>query len=106
MTLVRAAGSVANLENKLDGAIEPAEPACGIGHTRWATHGRPGENNAHPHRDCTGRFLVVHNGIIENHAVLRRKLAARGHAFRSETDTEVLPPLIESYFEGSLEEAV
>jgi len=79
---------------------------CGIGHTRWATHGQPTEENAHPHRDCTGRFFVVHNGIIENHLELRRQLTAAGHSFRTKTDTEVLPHLIEACFQGSLEDAV
>jgi len=68
---------------------------CGIAHTRWATHGVPSEGNAHPHTDCTGRLAVVHNGIIENHTVLRRQLESWGHVFRSETDTEVIPHLIE-----------
>src|SRR6185503_1109671 len=79
---------------------------CGIGHTRWATHGRPSEMNSHPHRDCTGRFYVAHNGIIENYAYLKHRLIAQGHKFESETDTEVLPHLIESYYEGELENAV
>ena len=79
---------------------------CGIGHTRWATHGRPSEDNSHPHRDCTGRFYVAHNGIIENYLALKRRLIAEGHELRSETDTEVLPHLIEAYYEGDLEKAV
>src|SRR5207302_4978175 len=79
---------------------------CGIGHTRWATHGRPSEENAHPHRDCTGRFFVAHNGIIENYLDLKHRLTADGHRFASATDTEVLPHLIESHFEGDLENAV
>src|SRR6266436_2996148 len=75
---------------------------CGIGHTRWATHGRPSEGNSHPHRDCTGRFFVAHNGIIENYLQLKRRLIADGHKFASATDTEVLPHLIESYYDGEL----
>jgi glucosamine--fructose-6-phosphate aminotransferase (isomerizing) len=85
----------------------------GIGHTRWATHGRPTEENAHPHRDCTGRVVVVHNGIIENYVTLKRELIAEGHKFTTETDTEVIAHLIEKYFlktsnghHPSLEEAV
>src|SRR5581483_2787317 len=85
----------------------------GIGHTRWATHGRPTEENAHPHRDCTGRVVVVHNGIIENYVSLKRKLIEEGHRFTTETDTEVIAHLVERYFikgsnghRPSLEEAV
>ena len=79
---------------------------CGIGHTRWATHGRPSEDNSHPHRDCKGRIYVAHDGIIENYLELKRRLIAEGHRFTSATDTEVLPHLIESYFEGDLYSAV
>jgi glucosamine--fructose-6-phosphate aminotransferase (isomerizing) len=79
----------------------------GIGHTRWATHGEPSDRNAHPHTDCTGRIAVVHNGIIENYAELRRELAGRGHRFLSETDTEVIAHLVEEEFRpGNLQEAV
>lgn len=78
----------------------------GIGHTRWATHGVPNDINAHPHTDCTGRIAVVHNGIIENYALLKRKLVERGHQFKSETDTEVIAHLIEEYYEGDLLTAV
>jgi glucosamine--fructose-6-phosphate aminotransferase (isomerizing) len=78
----------------------------GIGHTRWATHGVPNDINAHPHTDCTGRIAVVHNGIIENYALLKRKLIERGHQFKSETDTEVIAHLIEEYYEGDLLTAV
>ncbi|MDD1730098.1 MAG: glutamine--fructose-6-phosphate transaminase (isomerizing) [Methanospirillum sp.] len=79
---------------------------CGIGHTRWATHGIPSDINAHPHLDCKGRIVVVHNGIIENYAVLKRDLISRGHTFRSETDTEVIPHLLEDAYEGNLLEAM
>ncbi len=78
----------------------------GIGHTRWATHGEPSKMNAHPHLDCTGNIAVVHNGIITNFRDLKRKLTAEGHTFTSETDTEVLPHLIEKYYKGNLEAAV
>ena len=91
--VVRAAGKIANLERALQDTPHQAHVA--IAHTRWATHGRPSEDNAHPHRDCTGRIAVVHNGIIENYAELRRELIAQGHEFTSETDTEVLAHLIE-----------
>ena len=79
---------------------------CGIGHTRWATHGVPSRSNAHPFTDCTGKIAVVHNGIIENYAALKRDLEKRGHTFVSETDTEVIPHLIEEKYTGNLREAV
>jgi glutamine---fructose-6-phosphate transaminase (isomerizing) len=96
LRIVRRAGRVADLE----GAITPAASAycCGIGHTRWATHGGATESNAHPHRDCGGTVAVAHNGIIDNHTALRRVLEAQGHRFTSETDTEVLPHLIERFY--------
>mgnify|MGYP001152380400 CR=1 FL=1 len=100
----RASGKLRNLEEAL--RLHPVDGAYGIGHTRWATHGRPTEENAHPHRDCTGRFVVVHNGIIENYLALKKELAAEGHRFHTETDTEVIAHLIERHFDGSLEEAV
>jgi glucosamine--fructose-6-phosphate aminotransferase (isomerizing) len=79
---------------------------CGIGHTRWATHGEVNDLNAHPHADCSGRIAVVHNGIIENFATLKDRLIAEGHSFRSETDSEVIAHLVEKYYTGDLEEAV
>ncbi len=82
------------------------DSTVGIGHTRWATHGRPSDANAHPHTDCRGMLAVVHNGIIENYLPLRHRLEAAGHRFRSETDTEVIPHLIESHYDGDLVEAV
>ena len=89
----RAPGKLANLEEAL--AEHPLQGTFGIGHTRWATHGRPTEENAHPHRDCTGRIVVVHNGIVENYLDLKRELTAQGHNFVTETDTEIIAHLIE-----------
>jgi glucosamine--fructose-6-phosphate aminotransferase (isomerizing) len=89
----RAPGKLANLEEVL--REHPIDGTYGIGHTRWATHGRPTEENAHPHRDCTGRIVVVHNGIVENYLELKRELTAQGHKFVTETDTEIIAHLIE-----------
>ena len=89
----RAPGKLHNLEELL--AAHPLEGTYGIGHTRWATHGRPTEENAHPHRDCTGRIVVVHNGIVENYLDLKRELTSQGHKFVTETDTEIIAHLIE-----------
>ncbi len=96
-------GKIARLEDAL--IKSPKQGNLGIGHTRWATHGEPNDVNAHPHQGCTDKYGLVHNGIIENHRELRRKLEARGHEFTSDTDTEVLIHLIEEQ-EGSLEEKV
>jgi len=90
----------------LEKALSPLEGTVGIGHTRWATHGEPSKVNAHPHCDCTGRIAVVHNGVINNYHRLREQLASEGHILSSHTDTEVIPHLIEKYFDGDLEEAV
>src|SRR6202521_1920931 len=92
----RAEGKLRNLEEVI--RLKPLDGTYGIGHTRWATHGRPTEENAHPHRDCTGTVVVVHNGIIENYVTLKKKLIAEGHKFVTETDTEVIPHLVEKYF--------
>ncbi|MFA6166396.1 MAG: glutamine--fructose-6-phosphate transaminase (isomerizing) [Gemmatimonadaceae bacterium] len=100
----RAAGKIARLESAL--AAAPVHGTVGIGHTRWATHGPPTERNAHPHASADGTVAVVHNGIIENANVLRAALQAKGYAFRSDTDTEVMAHLVQELFEGSLEEAV
>ena len=100
----KKAGKLTNLTDHLNGSAPAGHP--GIAHTRWATHGRPTDLNAHPHRDCTGRLALIHNGIIENYAPIKERLAAEGHTFRSETDTEVLAHLIESQYTGDLVEAV
>src|SRR5580704_3942696 len=100
----RASGKLRNLEEVL--RTDPVDGRYGIGHTRWATHGRPTEENAHPHRDCTGDIVVVHNGIVENYLSLKEQLQHEGHVFKTETDTEVIAHLIEKYFAGNLEEAV
>ena len=96
----RRAGKIANLAATVENGSRPQHGSLGIGHTRWATHGRPNDANAHPHPDCTGVLTVVHNGIIENYAELRADLAREGHTFHSETDTEVLSHLIELYYFG------
>ncbi len=103
----RSAGKLSRLEEAL--AVQPLAGAYGVGHTRWATHGRPTEENAHPHRDCTGRLVVVHNGIIENYLELKHHLQGKGHKFVTETDTEVVAHLVEEELRvagGPLEDAV
>jgi len=99
----RSKGKIGFLEENLKAS--PLNGSYGIGHTRWATHGRPSEENAHPHRDCTGSLVVVHNGIIENYLSLKKNLEKEGHKFITETDTEVIAHLIEKYFQDCLEEA-
>ncbi|MGH9727224.1 MAG: glutamine--fructose-6-phosphate transaminase (isomerizing) [Candidatus Acidiferrales bacterium] len=100
----RASGKLRNLEEAI--RLAPIDGQYGIGHTRWATHGRPTEENAHPHRDCKGEIVVVHNGIIENYLELKQQLIQKGHKFLTETDTEVIAHLIEQNFNGSLEGSV
>jgi glucosamine--fructose-6-phosphate aminotransferase (isomerizing) len=105
IALRRSAGKLVNLESVL--REDPADGVYGVGHTRWATHGRPTEENAHPHRDCTGRIVVVHNGIIENYMELKQELRAQGHEFKTETDTEIVAHLVEREMRADgLEEAV
>jgi glucosamine--fructose-6-phosphate aminotransferase (isomerizing) len=100
----RASGKLRNLEEVIRN--QPVEGSFGIGHTRWATHGRPTEENAHPHRDGKGDIVVVHNGIVENYLALKHRLEAEGHHFVSETDTEVIAHLVESHYNGhNLEDA-
>ena len=94
----RAEGKLRNLEEAI--RLKPLDGTYGIGHTRWATHGRPTEENAHPHRDCTGKIVVVHNGIVENYLSLKKKLIEEGHKFTTETDTEVIAHLVEKYSEA------
>ena len=112
---VRAVGNLANLREAVEshaadggGSVAVAAPPAtiGLGHTRWATHGRVTEENAHPHGDCEDKIHIVLNGIIENHAELRRDLRAEGHEFTSETDAEIVSHLIERHYDGDLTEAV
>jgi glutamine---fructose-6-phosphate transaminase (isomerizing) len=103
--LRRSAGKLSNLEDVIE--LDPISGDYGVGHTRWATHGRPTEENAHPHRDCTGRIVVVHNGIIENYLDLKRELQSEGHKFVTETDTEIVAHLVEREMkDDGLENAV
>ena len=100
INVVRRVGKVEELAKALE--HEGSSATCGIGHTRWATHGKPSEDNAHPHTDCSGKIAVVHNGIIENFVQLRDELKAEGHTFTSDTDTETLAHLLEKFYDGDL----
>jgi glucosamine--fructose-6-phosphate aminotransferase (isomerizing) len=104
LAIRRASGKLRNLEESI--RMNPVDGSYGIGHTRWATHGRPTEENAHPHRDCKGDIVVVHNGIVENYLALKQQLQHEGHAFKTQTDTEIIAHLVEKHFEGNLEAAV
>lgn len=104
LLVVKSVGKIVKLEDKIQ-AYTP-EGNVGIGHTRWATHGRPSDINSHPHKDCSGKIAVVHNGIIENYIELKEWLESEGHKFVSETDTEVIPHLIEHLYKDSIEQAV
>lgn len=96
LELARCKGKISKLEQLIEGRKLTGK--IGLGHTRWATHGRPSEENAHPHTDCEGKIVIVHNGIIENYLSLKKSLKSEGHVFKSETDTEVIAHLIEKYF--------
>src|SRR5688572_19663136 len=104
ISIRRSAGKLINLENIIQS--NPVQGFYGLGHTRWATHGRPTEENAHPHRDCSGEIVVVHNGIIENYLELKDQLQSEGHEFVTETDTEIIAHLLEKHYDGELESAV
>ena len=97
LQVIKSYGRIMNLKQKVSPALYAT---VGIGHTRWATHGKPSETNAHPHQDCTGTFAVVHNGIIENYESLKQSLIDKGHRFVSETDTEVVAHLLEDNYAG------
>jgi glucosamine--fructose-6-phosphate aminotransferase (isomerizing) len=100
----RCAGKIADLENII--SQKPLVGKIALGHTRWATHGKPSQENAHPHTDCKKELVIVHNGIIENYLSLKDSLIQEGHIFSSETDSEVVAHLIEKYLDGNLEAAV
>ncbi|MFQ5791480.1 MAG: glutamine--fructose-6-phosphate transaminase (isomerizing) [Acidobacteriota bacterium] len=104
LRVVRSQGKLDNLRRQVSTA--GLEGSYGLGHTRWATHGRPNEENAHPHSDCQGTLVVVHNGIIENYLTLKARLASEGHRFATETDTEVIAHLVEKHYRGDLARAV
>ncbi len=105
VAVIKRAGKLSELDAAL-AAGEPISGRVGMGHTRWATHGAPTDENAHPHLDCSARFAVIHNGIIEHFSLLRNRLEQSRHAFTSETDTEVVAHLLEEAFQGSLADAV
>jgi glucosamine--fructose-6-phosphate aminotransferase (isomerizing) len=104
LSVKKRKGRLSNLQDELE--INPISGEIGIGHTRWATHGEPSDRNSHPHTNTKGTVAVVHNGIVENYMVLREWLTSEGYKFQSETDTEVIPQLVDYYYEGNLLEAV
>ena len=104
INVTKCKGRLKNLEEKLE--TTPIHGTVGIGHTRWATHGEPSDRNSHPHVTANGNIAVVHNGIIENYLEIKEELSNKGYSFVSETDTEVIPYLIDMYYEGDLKEAV
>ena len=104
VVIEKSVGRLSSLEQKIESNMPVGQ--LGIGHTRWATHGRPSDRNSHPHSDCTGNFVVVHNGIIENYLQLKEDLIAKGHEFLSETDTEVVAHLVEELYDGDLQSTV
>ena len=104
LVVEKCVGRLAALEEKIAGHIPQGH--IGIGHTRWATHGRPADNNAHPHTDGKGQFAIVHNGIIENYLPLKEALLKKGHEFKSETDTEVVAHLLADVYDGDFVAAV
>ena len=101
--IIKKAGKLRQLEDAVN--FNQTSSTIGIGHTRWATHGEPTEQNAHPHIDSGGNIAIIHNGIIENYATLKKMLENKGHKFRSETDTEIVAHLIEEIYEGDFEDA-
>jgi len=103
LNIQKRPGKISSLEDVLN--TQEFDGTLGIGHTRWATHGAPNETNAHPHIDCNGDIALIHNGIIENYATLRTMLTEKGHIFKTETDTEVVPHLIEEFYDGDFEDA-
>jgi glucosamine--fructose-6-phosphate aminotransferase (isomerizing) len=103
INIVKEVGKISNLETAL--AADTPKGKIGIGHTRWATHGQPNQINAHPHSDQSGNIVLIHNGIIENYAVLKKMLQNKGHEFKSDTDTEIIAHLIETNYKGDMEEA-
>ena len=104
LNMVKVSGKIATLTSKLEGRSIPG--SIGLGHTRWATHGEPNEINAHPHTDTSGRFVIIHNGIIENYYSLKKELIEKGHVFKTDTDSEVLVQLIAELYKGDIEQAV
>ena len=104
LSITKVSGKIANLRDLLDSQNKPGN--IGLGHTRWATHGEPNHTNAHPLIDSTGKIAIIHNGIIENHRVLKTQLISKGHEFKTETDSEVIAHLIEEFYDGDIEQAV